>query len=185
MGAVTYPKAEVVEFIEQNLVPLQVLSDAPMAKDFNLQWTPTLIVLDTNGKEHHRAIGFLPPEELILMLVLGSKHFDNQQFSDFHPETLLTQYPRAMRLLRLSTCSGCTLQNTHDPAISGLRAASSEYAASEWTNGQASSIIVTFSKYRCKLENEATGGDQEGRFDRISTALAGMAYPRILLSVRF
>src|SRR3972149_1205178 len=82
MGAVTYPQVEVVEFVEQTLIPLQVTSDAPLAKDFNLQWTPTLIVLDLEGKEHHRAIGFLPPEELIPMLLagIGKCDFDLQHF---------------------------------------------------------------------------------------------------------
>lgn len=140
MGAVTYPQAEVVEFVEQNLVPLQVLSDAPLAKEFNLQWTPTLIVLDPDGKEHHRAIGFLPPEELIPMLTLGigKSHFDRQQFDKAIStlEKLLAQYPKsdaapeAVYLLGVSR-----FKSTHDPKPlkQAYERLSSQYAASEWT----------------------------------------------------
>ena len=140
MGAVTYPKAEVVQFIEQNLIPLQVLSDAPLAKDFRLQWTPTLIILDSDGKEHHRAVGFLPPEELVPMLLsgIGKCHFDRQQFdkaiSSF--EQLLAQYPKsdaapeAVYLLGVSR-----YKSTHDPKPlkQAYEQLSSQYATSEWT----------------------------------------------------
>ncbi len=140
MGAVTYPKAEVVEFVEQYLIPLQVSFDAPLAKEFNLQWTPTLIVLDTDGKEHHRSIGFLPPEELIPMLMLGiaKSHFDRQQFDKaiFTLEKLLAQYPKsdsapeAVYLLGVSR-----YKSTHDPKPlkQAYERLSSQYGASEWT----------------------------------------------------
>jgi tetratricopeptide (TPR) repeat protein len=140
MGAVTYPKTEVVEFVEQNLVPLQVQSDAPLAKDFNLQWTPTLIILDTDGKEHHRAIGFLPPEDLIPMLMvgIGKCYFDSQQFDKTIStlEKLLAQYaksdaaPEAVYLLGVAR-----YKSTHDPKPlkQAYERLASQYAASEWT----------------------------------------------------
>jgi tetratricopeptide (TPR) repeat protein len=140
MGAVTYPKAEVVEFVEQNLVPLQVLSDAPLAKDFNLQWTPTLIVLDTDGKEHHRAIGFLPPEELIPMLMvgIGKCYFDNQQFDKAIStlEKLLAQYPKSDAAPEAVYLLGVArYKSTHDPKPlkQAYEQLASQYAASEWT----------------------------------------------------
>jgi len=66
MAAVTYPDAKVISFVSENMVPIQVLFDAkPLSVDFNVKWTPTLITLDTEGKEHHRTVGFLSPDELI------------------------------------------------------------------------------------------------------------------------
>ncbi len=63
MGAVTYPDTRVAEFVNSRMVPVQLLADAkPYADDFNVKWTPTVIVLDENGKEHSRTIGFFPPE---------------------------------------------------------------------------------------------------------------------------
>ena len=72
MDAVTYPDTKVAAFINSSLIPLRIASDSqPLATDFNITWTPTLITLDVNGKEHHRTVGFLPPEELIASLCWG------------------------------------------------------------------------------------------------------------------
>src|SRR6266581_898523 len=100
MGAVTYPNAKVSEFISQKMVPLQVQADAkPLATDFKVTWTPTLVVLDYYGKEHHRSVGFLPPEELIPMLLLGMGKidFDAEQFNAaiVHLDELLVDYPQS------------------------------------------------------------------------------------------
>jgi len=72
MGAVTYPKENVVEFIQKNFIPVQVLFNTqPLASDFQIKWTPSILTLDSDGKEHHRTVGFLSPEELIPSLQLG------------------------------------------------------------------------------------------------------------------
>jgi len=36
-----------------------------------LKWTPTFLVLDQDGREHHRVVGFLPPEDFVAQLQLG------------------------------------------------------------------------------------------------------------------
>jgi len=79
MDAVTYPNDGVIEFIQKHMIPLRVAFDAkPLSIDFNIKWTPTLIILDADRKEHQRTVGFLPPEELIpsLMLGIAKSHFD-------------------------------------------------------------------------------------------------------------
>lgn len=71
--------------MNENVVPLRVSFDTqPLARDFNLQWTPTLITLDREGKEHHRTVGFLPPEELVPSVWLGIAkcHFDSGRFQE-------------------------------------------------------------------------------------------------------
>jgi Tetratricopeptide repeat len=83
MGAVTYPNPEVVQFVNQNFIPVQMLYDAqPEATDFNITWTPTMVVLDESGKEHHRNVGFQSPEEFIAFLMVGQAktHFDRNSF---------------------------------------------------------------------------------------------------------
>ena len=42
-----------------------------MVSRFSVKWTPTVVVLDPSGDEHHRFIGFLPPEDFIGQLILG------------------------------------------------------------------------------------------------------------------
>ena len=72
MDADTYPDKNVTEFITENFVPLRILfGEMPLSKKFKVKWTPTLIVLDTNGKEHYRIVGFTTAEELIPALLMG------------------------------------------------------------------------------------------------------------------
>lgn len=141
MDAVTYPKEAVIEYVEHNLVPLQVPHDQqPLASDFNVKWTPTLVLLDREGKEHHRTVGFLSPEELIpsLLLGIGLAHFDRSEFDEAHvcfdkvladhaesdaaPEAL---YQRGVTLYK-STGDLKVLKETYEL----LHA---HYPASEWT----------------------------------------------------
>jgi tetratricopeptide (TPR) repeat protein len=85
MGAVTYPDERVANFVNNNLIPLQIQTNHPTLPDqFDVKWTPTLITLDAAGNEHHRNVGFLPPEELIpaLLLGMGKTAFDQGDFPD-------------------------------------------------------------------------------------------------------
>ncbi len=51
---------------------------------FGVNWTPTVLILDTSGKERHRIEGFLPAEEFLgqLQLGLGHAQFANKNFAD-------------------------------------------------------------------------------------------------------
>ena len=40
-------------------------------KQFNIAWTPTLLVRDSSGREHHRVIGFFPTDDFMAHLKLG------------------------------------------------------------------------------------------------------------------
>jgi hypothetical protein len=141
MAAVTYPDANVVGFISENMVPLQVLFDAqPLSTDFNVKWTPTIITLDPQGKEHHRTVGFLSPDELIpsLLLGIGKYYFDTDRFDEAaeNLERILKEYsksdaaPEAIFVLGV-----CRFKSTHDPKP--LKAAyeklQAEYPSSQWT----------------------------------------------------
>lgn len=98
MGAVTYPDQKVKDFIAENMIPVQLLNTTePEAEQHNASWTPLFIVLDPEGKEHQRNVGFLPPEEFIpfLMLGIGKVHFDNERFEEAIScfEQVLNEYP--------------------------------------------------------------------------------------------
>src|SRR5512135_895227 len=98
MAAVTYPNEKVSDFIMTTHVPLRVPADSqPLASEFRVTWTPTLVTLDFYGKEHHRTVGFLPPEELIPSLLLGiaKSDFNADQFNDaiINLDRLVTAYP--------------------------------------------------------------------------------------------
>jgi hypothetical protein len=42
-----------------------------LMKQFDVSWTPTLLVHDPTGKEHHRVVGFVPAEDFLAHLKLG------------------------------------------------------------------------------------------------------------------
>lgn len=141
MDAVTYPTIDVIEFIEKNLIPLRVAADAkPLSTDFNVKWTPTLIVLSADGREHSRTTGFLAPEELIPSLLLGMAKvsFDNDLFAGALSalNTLQEKYPKSAAAPEGVYLRGvCRYKSTNDPkplkeAYEQLQA---EYADNVWT----------------------------------------------------
>ena len=72
MDAVTYPNAKVIDFLQDKVIPLQLTSNAkPESDDYNVKWTPHLAILDADGKEHHKIVGFLPAPEFIAAVLLG------------------------------------------------------------------------------------------------------------------
>jgi len=140
MGAVTYPNKKVVEFIEKNMVPIQVLFDSqPLSTNFNIKWTPTVITLDEKGKEHHRTIGFLSPEEFIPSLMLGVAkcHFDLEKFNEaiLGMEKILKIYPKSDAAPEAVYLRGVALyKNTHsaEPLKEAYKRLQAEYPSSEW-----------------------------------------------------
>jgi hypothetical protein len=72
MDAVAYPDQGVTAFISENLVPLRLPADDPKyGPKYRVKWTPTLLLLDGDGVEQYRTLGFYPPDELIPSLLLG------------------------------------------------------------------------------------------------------------------
>lgn len=141
MDAVSYPDTKVTEFINGNIVPLRVLFDAqPLSSDFNVQWTPTLVTLDRNGKEHHRTVGFLPPEELIpsLILGIGKTHFDLNEFKQAVEsfDKIFSRFPKCDATPEAMYLRGVSkYKTTHDGKNlkDAYELLHSQYPGSEWT----------------------------------------------------
>ena len=141
MDAVTYPNPIVIEFIQKYLVPVQVpYNSQPLATDFNIQWTPTLITLDSDGKEHHRTVGFLSPQELVPSQMLGMAkcHFDSERFDQAISilEKLLAEYPKSDSTPEAIYLRGVSRhKKTGDakPLKEAYVQLQKDYPASEWT----------------------------------------------------
>ncbi len=141
MGAVTYPDQKVAEFINTNLVPVQLLYNTkPYADDFNIQWTPVVVILDESGKEHFRSVGFLPPEEFISSALLGmlKVHFDLKKYREALDvaDILTRDFPKSKAIPETIYWQGvASFEDTNDPQY--LKAAykklKAEYPSSEWT----------------------------------------------------
>jgi tetratricopeptide (TPR) repeat protein len=141
MDAVTYPDGKVTSFINNNMVPLRVQFDAqPLSTDFNIKWTPTLITLDSGGKEHHRTIGFLSPEGLIpsLLLGMGKSYLETDRFDEALAEfeKLLAEYPKSDSVPEAIYWRGVSRYKATDdprPLKEAYEQLKAEHTSSEWT----------------------------------------------------
>jgi len=143
MNTGPYSDEKVQKFIEDNFIPLksQCFWDKPteMMKKYDIKWTPTFLIHDSDGKEHHRFVGYVPPDDLLAQLGLakGKIFFNKDRFPeameqfqiviDRHPKAGAT--PEAVFLLGVSG-----YKHTHDPKP--LRKAydllTAKYPQSEW-----------------------------------------------------
>jgi hypothetical protein len=140
MDAVTYPNADVIELVQEEVVPLRVPSDAkPLADNFNIQWTPTVLILDSDGQEHHRTTGFLAPQEFLPMVLLGvgKLRFDRGDFDEAigRMERLLSEYPQsdsAPEAVYYRGVSRYKITEKADPLIETYEVLRTQYPSSPW-----------------------------------------------------
>ena len=141
MDAVTYPNENVYNFINQHFVPLRVRFDAqPNAENFNVKWTPTIITLDANGREHFRTLGFLSPEDFIpsLYLAIGKSSFDTENLDKalVYFDNLLTKYPKSEFTpegIYLQGVSRFKSSNNPMPLKEAYEKLNLKYPENEWT----------------------------------------------------
>jgi hypothetical protein len=90
MGAVTYPNAQVAEFVSERFIAIKFNVKEPHP-DFKealgrgkVLWAPLLVFLDGRGSELRRYVGFLPPDEFLaeLRLVLGLSAMTHADFAE-------------------------------------------------------------------------------------------------------
>jgi TolA-binding protein len=76
----------VATFINNNFIPvrLHVKKHPEAMPRFNVDWTPTVLLVDEDGKELYRIEGYLPPDEFLGQLQLGYGHaqFTKKNFAD-------------------------------------------------------------------------------------------------------
>jgi len=141
MDAVTYPHDKIIAFVQKNFIPLQIAHDAkPLSSDFNIKWTPTLITLGLDDREHHRSIGFLNPEEFLAsaLLGLGKFHFDNERYQEALAmfENLISTHPlsdKVTEAIFLQGVSRYKLSGDRQFLKKTYNTLSSQYPDSEWT----------------------------------------------------
>jgi TolA-binding protein len=72
-----YPDPRVARYISEHLEPVRVhVRDQKdeykrLSERYNVQWTPTILILDSEGQERHRIEGFLPVDDFLPQLALG------------------------------------------------------------------------------------------------------------------
>ena len=97
----TYPDAAVVNYITKNFIPLQinVQISSEITGKYRVFWTPTILVLDSNGTEYYRFNGFLPPGEFIPQLEfgLGMMALEKQDYKTASAQlkSVVEKYPKS------------------------------------------------------------------------------------------
>ncbi len=141
MGAVTYPNGRVAKFISLNFVPVKIeTTNTAMMQRFSVSWTPTVLVLDAEGREHYRGVGFFSPEDLIptLMTAKGRWALDTDQYAEARAlfEEVISCHPdRDTAAEALFFLGVSKFKMSHDPKL--LRETYDELTAkfptSSWT----------------------------------------------------
>jgi hypothetical protein len=144
MNTGPYSDEKVQSYLEKEFVVVksQCFWDkrTDLMKQFDISWTPTLLVQDPTGKEHHRIVGFVPVNDFLAHLKLGKgKMFFNRfRFADALASftNVIEQHPDAGVVPEAVFFQGvANYWKSHDPK--GLRRAydtlSERFPQSEWT----------------------------------------------------
>lgn len=141
MGAVTYPNEGVAKFVDLNFVPVQMeTSHKELMEKYNVSWTPTILVLDADGKEHYRSVGFLQPDVFIATFELGKArdYLDLEKFAEARAllEELIERCPVPAVVPEAIFYHGvASYKQSHDPKPlrQAYDALTSKYPQSDWT----------------------------------------------------
>jgi len=101
MNAGPYSDEKVQKFIEEEFIPLksQCFFDrrTELMNKFDVKWTPTLLVHDSEGKEHYRIIGFVPVDDFLahLKFAQGKIYFNDYRYDQAIAkfEAVVRQHP--------------------------------------------------------------------------------------------
>ncbi|MCM0083996.1 thioredoxin fold domain-containing protein [Geomonas sp. Red32] len=141
MEEASFPNQSVANFITDRMVPIHAAAGtSTLSADFNVVWTPTLVVLDFYGREHQRTVGFLPPDEMVAWLLLGigktalDKGQHNEAVLQFN--TLMNGYPTSAAAPEAIYLRGVSRFKTSQTAATlkeTYQQLKNDFPHSEWT----------------------------------------------------
>ena len=103
MNTGPYSDEKVQRFIEERFLPVRSECDwdhpTPLMEKYGIKWTPTFLVHDSGGKEHHRFVGYVPTDDLFAQLGLGigKIFYDSDRLDDAirQFQTVIERHPGA------------------------------------------------------------------------------------------
>jgi len=143
MNTGPYSDEKVQRFLEERFIPVRSEcfwdNPTPLMEKFAIKWTPTFLVHDPGGKEHHRFVGFVPVDDLFAQLGLGvGKIFydtDRMEEAIGHFQTVIELHPGAGATPEAVFLRGVA-EYKHTKDAKALRRAydvlTARYPASEW-----------------------------------------------------
>jgi len=141
MDEVTYNSKEVVDFIKQYMIPLRIdVNKKELYDEYNAIWTPTLIILDYQGHEVQRTIGFLEPSKFLALMLLGiaKVQLSKGEFdaANVQLKRLIERYPESSAVPEAMYFSGVNFyKQTNDPAQlkTAYEKLNIQYPGNSWT----------------------------------------------------
>ena len=69
----TYPDHRVQDAITERFIPvrLHLIEDRKWTRQFQVFWTPTILIGDRSGKIRYTSVNYLPPDEFLDILDIG------------------------------------------------------------------------------------------------------------------
>ena len=143
MNTGPYSSQEVKKYIEERFIPVKSEcfwdKRTDLMKRFAVKWTPTLLVLDAGGEEHHRVVGYVPDDDFLahLELGLGKIAFDRDRYAEAgdHFQAVVDRHPEAGAAPEAVFLHGVAdYRKTHDakPLRRAYDILSERYPQSEW-----------------------------------------------------
>src|SRR4030067_1999659 len=75
MNTGPYSDEKVQRFVHERFIPVRSEcfwdNPTPLMQKYGIKWTPTFLVHDPEGNEHHRFVGYVPADDLFAQLGLG------------------------------------------------------------------------------------------------------------------
>jgi len=137
-----YPDERVAQFLNSNFIPIKIhiKENKEAFGRFGAQWTPTLMVLDPEGKEQYRFEGYLPVEDFLAQLEngLAKSAFTHNQFAEAERlyREIAEKYPKsevAPAALYWAGVSKYKATNDPAPLKQADRELKERYPESSWT----------------------------------------------------
>ena len=119
---------------------IHIKEQKQLFEQFNAHWTPTQLIMDSDGVERHRIEGFLPAEDFLaqLSLGLGKLHFQKGNYAKAEEalRNVLESYPHSGAAAEARYWEGVVAyKKTNDPKNLGMafKEMQKEFPDSEWT----------------------------------------------------
>lgn len=129
------------DYVTRNFLPVKIhIKEQPAAFErFGVQWTPTLLLLDPDGRESYRFEGYLPSREFLAQLELGLARaaFARKQFDEAEQRyrRIVEQYSDTEAAPEALYWAGVSrYKATNDPSVLAetAREFKSKYTESSW-----------------------------------------------------
>jgi TolA-binding protein len=140
-----YADPQVARYLTEHLEPVRVhVRDQKdeykrLSERYNAQWTPTVLILDSDGEERHRIEGFLPSNDFLSQLALGlaKSAFQRRDYGEAERRyrEIVDRYPSSDAAPEALYWAGVSnYKATGDPSALGATAAAfgQRYQDSTW-----------------------------------------------------